>query len=171
MKASGSANPAPPCLGSLLLGEQKRGEETGTRRRCGNAAPWEPWKSLFIASIVAWRSPDFSTVPPALGNRAQSQGARFPHSHSDDGGSRSSAGRTTPFAGELDNRGWLSREKTPQPVGGEIFLLTSPFIERLFMSPPSGEQANRNARCPAKDVGHAQPLGRGWRSRVSGRAG
>jgi hypothetical protein len=36
------------------------------------------------------------------------------------------------------------------------------FHPRLFMSLPFGEHVNRNARCPAKDVGHAQPPGRGW---------
>src|SRR5215472_3758741 len=102
-------------------------------RRCGNDAPWKPWKSLAGASQGAAEFSDFSTVSTALGNRAQNQGARFPHSHSDGGGARSRLrlqGRRTAFGrAQLDMGGWLSRQKTPQPVGGEIFLLTSPFIE------------------------------------------
>src|SRR6516165_7885067 len=138
---------------SCCLASPPRAEGSGAgrgssapRRRCGNDAPWKPWKSLPSASIVASEFSDFSTVSTALGNRAKNKGARFPHSHSDGGGARSRLclqGRRTAFGrGQLDNRGWLSRQKNPQPVSGEMFLLTSPFIvlaarfQRVF--PKSG---------------------------------
>ena len=125
------------CLASLPRSEGSGagGGSSALPRRCGNDAPWKPWKSLAWASQGASEFSDFSTVSTALGNRAQNQGARFPHSHSDGGGARSRLrlpGRRTAFGrGPLDIGGWLSRQKSPQPVGGEIFLLTSPFIERL----------------------------------------
>src|SRR5215472_19221837 len=128
-------------------------------RRCGNDAPWKPWKSLAGASQGAAEFSDFSTVSTALGNRAKNQGARFPHSHSDGGGARSRLrleGRRTAFGrAQLDMGGWLSRQKTPQPVGGEIFLLTSPFIEQSWGRPKRTTKEQPRAVVRSARVGKA----------------
>src|SRR5215831_19180554 len=146
---------------SCGLASLPRGEGSGAgrgssapRRRCGNDAPWKPWKSLAGARQVASEFSDFSTVSTALGNRPKSKGARFPHSHRDGGGARSRLqGRRTAFGrGQLDMGGWLSRQKSPQPVGGEIFLLTSPFIERLGRGASSKRRRRSITPSPASIV-------------------
>ena len=56
---------------------------------------------------------DFSTLPTALGNRAKSKGARFPHSHSDDGGPGSTSSIPSPQRGALgSSTAGLSGTKT-----------------------------------------------------------
>ncbi len=49
--------------------------QTQNKKRCGNDAPWKAWKTP---------KTEFPTLSPALGNPAKN--ARFPHSHSADGG-------------------------------------------------------------------------------------
>jgi len=138
MQASQSGHArVPSCLGpSLPLGEG-HGASRGSlapRGRCGNGAPWKPWKSLRTASRVASGFSDFSTVPPALGNRAKTKAHDFPIPTATTTVLALTSwlqGRRTAFRGELHNRGWLPRGKILWPVGGETFLLTSPFIEPL----------------------------------------
>ena len=149
MQASRSGHaPVPSCLGLLPLGEASgaRRGSLAPPRRCGNDAPWKGWKSLPRASTLTSGFWDFSTLSTALGNRAKTPSARFPHSHSDDGGSRSHLcppDRRTAFGRELDNRGWLSRGNVLRLVGGETFLLTSPFIEQLFTIGADGAVKDR----------------------------
>src|SRR2546426_10614721 len=79
--------------------------------------------------------PGLSTLPTALGNRAQNQGARFPHSHSDGGGSSSTSDLPSPQrAGRESSRHRLLENqralKEVLHVGSTEDLLFQSFLHR-----------------------------------------